>query len=433
MTNPELDIAGKCPIGLSTYIEVIQVTPLIGATCIPNISLGISLWQNPINRFDVNGDGIVDTSDYNSLVDYINTYGSGKLPKVRAATMPYVDVDGDGYVNNHDLAQLAEWLINRRTVDKTPEQCYAINDFQLQRDLLDPSKFTIVKQVAAAKNILPTADYAPYLRNLKTNAFTLVTYNRSVSTRDSYVFIHKSLIAPPSPYAPGCEVEPCIFRLLRERLRKSEIMPSRFNVERITTSRAVVPQRIAIIAIYDEADLSYVGTSQETETESTNTYNADRIVWEDLMGRIRRLDAHVRLGLLQSAHYKNTGELWDVLCPTCVLPGDTDRALIDHTILMPNPGQEVRSPRLTTGEILDAVDLISQDGYIPSDLVFLLDNSGSIRYTDYKPYLETAKAKLQTKYPSMRMEDQITSRPERWLQFSIDAVNHLFALAGVSV
>ena len=216
-------------IGLTTYVEVIQITPLISSFSLSNVILGVSRWQNPGNRFDVLGDGVVDINDYNAIINYITAHGSGPLPRNRSVNQPYVDVNGDGSINSQDATQLLSYLQNNKVIDTTPTKNYDISDFKIQRDLVDPATVSTVKDVAACKNIFPTGGYLVFLRDLSTNDLTAIDYSAAVSSRDSLVFVSKQVIVPVHPYTPGCYNESCVFRLIKARIAQSEILPIRFN------------------------------------------------------------------------------------------------------------------------------------------------------------------------------------------------------------
>jgi uncharacterized delta-60 repeat protein len=85
------------------------------------ISIGsASPWQNPINRFDVTGDGQVIPHDILHLIDRINRNGAahselGELPNGSDAPDIYYDVSGDNVLTPNDLLQVIDYL-NRRSV-----------------------------------------------------------------------------------------------------------------------------------------------------------------------------------------------------------------------------------------------------------------------------------------------------------------------------
>jgi hypothetical protein len=71
-------------------------------------------WQNPINRFDVSGDGIVTPLDVLQTINKINRTGPKTLDaKVDPSGPPYYDVTGDGAVTPLDILQVINEL-NRR-------------------------------------------------------------------------------------------------------------------------------------------------------------------------------------------------------------------------------------------------------------------------------------------------------------------------------
>ncbi len=61
-------------------------------------------WQNPVNRFDVDGDTYVSASDLLSLINRYNSVGFHDLPTPRPAGQKYLDVTGDGYFSQNDIA-----------------------------------------------------------------------------------------------------------------------------------------------------------------------------------------------------------------------------------------------------------------------------------------------------------------------------------------
>lgn len=80
-----------------------------------NISSG---WQNPDNKFDVNADGKVSTSDLLAIVNSILTDGLRTLPVV-ADVPPYLDVSGDGKLTTSDALQLINEIL--RIVNSSAE------------------------------------------------------------------------------------------------------------------------------------------------------------------------------------------------------------------------------------------------------------------------------------------------------------------------
>jgi hypothetical protein len=216
-------------IGLTTYIEAIQITPSVSSFSISNVILGASRWQNPGNRFDVLNDGTVDINDYNTIINYIASNGSGMLPRKKPENQPYVDVNGDGQITSQDADQLLAYLQRKKLIDTTPTTSYPIVDFKIKRDLVNPITVTTIKDVAAQQNIFPTADYLIFRRNLSTNELTPAQYSESVASRDSLVFVNSQVMVPIHPFTPGCDNNSCILRLIKERIAAAEILPIRFN------------------------------------------------------------------------------------------------------------------------------------------------------------------------------------------------------------
>jgi hypothetical protein len=70
-------------------------------------------WQNPANRFDVNGDGFASPIDALQLINEINDNGTYLLQIPYGASNappPYLDVDGDGFIAPIDVLQVINHL-----------------------------------------------------------------------------------------------------------------------------------------------------------------------------------------------------------------------------------------------------------------------------------------------------------------------------------
>ena len=73
----------------------------------------LSVWQNPLNRFDVNADGLCTPIDALLIINRLNTVGPGELPNPAIppnAPPPFYDVNGDGLVTNNDVLQVINKL-----------------------------------------------------------------------------------------------------------------------------------------------------------------------------------------------------------------------------------------------------------------------------------------------------------------------------------
>jgi len=193
-------------IGASTYIEVISVKKLTTQSCIPNVRLGNSSWQNPINRFDVNNDGVVDVLDYTDLQTWIEDNGTGILPSTRDDGELYVDVNGDGYATNRDLELLASYLNDYDPVDRTEPTCFPVSGLSFDRDLIIPSTITTIGQAGLLKNLKRDL-YRVFLRDFTSGVLSEVTYGTESLSRDSIVFIAKELFTERSPYLSSCTTD----------------------------------------------------------------------------------------------------------------------------------------------------------------------------------------------------------------------------------
>jgi Ca2+-binding EF-hand superfamily protein len=188
-------------IGQSNFIEVISVKPFVGRSCVPNISLGTSNWQNPVNRFDVNNDGVVSLEDYIILQDWLKENGETTLNVVRPDGEPYLDINGDGRATAKDIQLLSKFLNEGNAIDYDPEECFAAKDFRLERDLIDPGLITNVRQAAAKKGLTPFSNYRVFLRNFTTKELIETDFQAAVKTKDSFVFIDTDLLVVETPTA----------------------------------------------------------------------------------------------------------------------------------------------------------------------------------------------------------------------------------------
>jgi hypothetical protein len=80
-------------------------------------------WQNPVNPFDVNGDGYVTPQDVLLLINEINR-GGGEGPLApRTPEQPgapyFLDVLGNGYLTPNDVLQVINY-INRGGIEQEP-------------------------------------------------------------------------------------------------------------------------------------------------------------------------------------------------------------------------------------------------------------------------------------------------------------------------
>ena len=71
-------------------------------------------WQNPVNRFDVSGEGYVSPLDVLLVINWINdqdpTVPPQRLPAVKPADQPFVDVNGSGFVEPLDALAVVNHL-----------------------------------------------------------------------------------------------------------------------------------------------------------------------------------------------------------------------------------------------------------------------------------------------------------------------------------
>jgi hypothetical protein len=181
-------------IGQAHFIEIIFVMPITTQSCVPNVRLGGSAWQNPHNHFDVRNDGFVSTEDYQTLQQWLVENGEGPLPPTKPDGEPFVDVNGDGRADGRDLALLSQYINDGDSVDRNPEECFPVSDFRIERDLIDPSTVTTIKQAASKKSLVPFSNFRPYFRDWFTKELEEASFNDLIKTKDSIVLIDTRLL-----------------------------------------------------------------------------------------------------------------------------------------------------------------------------------------------------------------------------------------------
>jgi len=224
------------PIGQATYIETITVDPVYTLVTAPAISSGTP-WQNPDNPLDVNADGMVNGQDALFISNKIVADGAGPLPVpplYGKGPPPYYDVDGNNAVNVEDFNTIVNYLNSLGEVGLEPKpntveaRTYKrITDFKIQRDLLDPSRFTRASQLVATKGKV-VRNYTAYFRNFENKSLTEITMSTAVKTKDSVVFVHNALLTDPNPISSGCsQSSPALVRIAA-RIGRREILPTRY-------------------------------------------------------------------------------------------------------------------------------------------------------------------------------------------------------------
>ncbi|MEX0679627.1 MAG: dockerin type I domain-containing protein [Pirellulales bacterium] len=74
----------------------------------------VSPWQNPDNKYDVSGNGLVSGFDLLLIVNRLLTGQIGVLPEV-AVVPPYLDISGDGRLTAIDALQLINFILSTGT------------------------------------------------------------------------------------------------------------------------------------------------------------------------------------------------------------------------------------------------------------------------------------------------------------------------------
>jgi|GEM_PF-2460695 len=175
-------------------------------------------------------------------------------------------------------------------------------------------------------------------------------------------------------------------------------------------------KKIIVIAIYDESDPIYCGSN-------TGVYDNDVFEWNSLIDYHSECSHDIIAGLMVPINLDFDG---CISAPGRPLPKDTDN---DEWLIGRYPPS---SPRLTTSQIVNFFNSLvnrSQDSnFIPELLVFVLDDSGSIRVSQYAQELQNAKIEIQSEYPNLIILQDVSSVDERWIRDSKRAVNNRLCL-----
>lgn len=84
-------------------------------------SPAVYLWQNPRNRFDVNGDGQVTPLDALLIINHLSRTKNNSLEKPRLSPGNYLDVSGEGQVTPLDALQVINQLSRQNRGAETAE------------------------------------------------------------------------------------------------------------------------------------------------------------------------------------------------------------------------------------------------------------------------------------------------------------------------
>jgi hypothetical protein len=76
------------------------------------VDVNLRPWQNPLHRYDVDGDGVIAAADAVLIANTINAHGVGSLPVPTLANFPapYYDVTGDNYLTAADAAETVNFI-----------------------------------------------------------------------------------------------------------------------------------------------------------------------------------------------------------------------------------------------------------------------------------------------------------------------------------
>ena len=192
--------------------------------------------------------------------------------------------------------------------------------------------------------------------------------------------------------------------------------------------------RTIIMAIYDESIPVY------TFPTGTLQYIQDRTLWESLIDRVKSV-FHCRFGILQTTP-NDFRPLEDLKVGTERWPYDTDVQQIPVNNYY--DGEVDSSQRVTADKILATYDMICQGGYVPTYMIFLMDDSGSMQVDDNyggppavpggdPPNLIAAKAAIQARNPSIIFLNTKSDSGERWIRDAHLALTEIIQATGTHV
>ncbi len=107
--------------------------------------------------------------------------------------------------------------------------CDQVYDFKIQRDLFDPATVVQVRDLLYKKSRTDLDNFRVFLRDFRTQKLTEITMTTAVNTKDSVVFIEKSVLVSKNPYLDSCTADSGPLNRVKTRLAGgNEILPTRF-------------------------------------------------------------------------------------------------------------------------------------------------------------------------------------------------------------
>ncbi len=204
-----------------------------------------------------------------------------------------------------------------------------------------------------------------------------------------------------------------------------------------------VLDRTLILAIYDESLSNYVVENRETGVyEELGTYYADdKVLWEGLIDRVKFV-FRCRLGLVQTTYDPRADYL---IPPNRGMVYDTDGT--SRLIQYDEATEDLSDPnwiRVSPQKLLSAYNSACDGGYVPTFVIFLMDNSGSMRVDDHygtpppnpgddPGSLVTAKELIRAQNPNVIFLNTLSNSGERWVLDAYTALQNIITESGVSV
>jgi hypothetical protein len=113
-----LDLVGAIPTIHDGVIEFAEFSSVVFPDSITPRLLRVASWQNMINRFDVNNDGLISPTDALIVINQINRFPSSELPElVNDSNYPtrFFDTNGDTRITPIDALIVVNYLNRRST------------------------------------------------------------------------------------------------------------------------------------------------------------------------------------------------------------------------------------------------------------------------------------------------------------------------------
>jgi hypothetical protein len=118
--------------------------------------------------------------------------------------------------------------INRDFPLQCLQICNIVTSCTITKDLFDPSTLSRVSQAALRKGVNDLSLYRVFYRDFITKQLTETTMDAPARTKDSIVFIDRTLLVSQSPLTGGCSQDASPLNRAIGKISKVERLPTRF-------------------------------------------------------------------------------------------------------------------------------------------------------------------------------------------------------------